>query len=152
LTYANAARWALATDPGEHTARLVLYTVFHVVDNGRYQESAPSHAGPSQLSLADALRVNDCEAAAAAALVEPSAQVAAALVDAAFDDRSGALIVVAHHVKTVRAAIREAAITGSALPLAAAARFLTGPARQRFVGNAVRRAEHFLTTGNPPPR
>ena len=142
----------LPTDPGEHTARLVLYTVFHVVDNGRYQESPVVAVAGSAMTLAEALLINDCHAAAAAALVEPREQVAAALVDASFGDRSGALIVVAHHIKTVRAAIREAEFTGSSVPLAAAARFLTAPARQRFVGNAVRRAEHFLTTGNPPPR
>ena len=153
LTYANAARWAFGNDPGPHTARLVMYTVFHVVDGGRYVTNLTLPTlGPATMTLVDALRVNDSAAAVAAALFEPAEQVGAALVAASLDDRSGALIVVAHHVKTVRAAINEARFTGSSLPLAAAARFLTSPARQRFVGNAVRRATHFLTTGTPPPR
>ena len=153
LTYANAARWAFAADPGPHTARLVLYTVFHVVDNGRYLGPTAFVAPQARLlSTADAIMIGDFEAAAAAAMRGPFRKVADELVKASFDDRSGAFIVVAHHIKTVRAAIREAQVTGSQLPLAAAARFLAAPARQRFVGNAVRRARHFLTTGNPPPR
>ena len=153
LTYANAARWAWHTDPGEHTARLALYTVFHVVDGGRYangRERLP--VGEPTASLHDALAAGDPQAGVAAALTEPDADVADALVRASLDDRSGALIVVAHHVKTARAAIRESEATGSRLPMAAAARFLAAPARQRFVSQGVLRARHFLTTGAPPPR
>lgn len=153
LTYANAARWAWHTDPGEHTARLALYTVFHVVDGGRYangRERPP--VGAPTASLHDALAAGDPQAGVAAALTEPNADVADALVRASLDDRSGALIVVAHHVKTARAAIRESEATGSRLPMAAAARFLAAPARQRFVSQGVLRARHFLTTGAPPPR
>ena len=153
LTYANAARWAWHTDPGEHTARLALYTVFHVVDGGRYANGRerPSVGAPTA-SLHDALAAGDPQAGVAAALTEPNADVADALVRASLDDRSGALIVVAHHVKTARAAIRESEATGSRLPMAAAARFLAAPARQRFVSQGVLRARHFLTTGAPPPR
>lgn len=154
LTYANAARWAWHTDPGVHTARLAFYTVFHVVDGGRYAEHvvpAAVDASPT-LPLADALARGLGDDAVAAALAEPIADVAHALVSASLDDRSGALIVVAHHVKVARAAIREAETTGSRLPLAAAARFIAAPARQRFVANGVARARHFLSTGTPPPR
>ena len=153
LTYANAARWAWHTDPGEHTARLALYTVFHVVDGGRYANGRErSPVGEPTASLHDALAAGDPQAGVAAALTEPDADVADALVRASLDDRSGALIVVAHHVKTARAAIRESEATGSRLPMAAAARFLAAPARQRFVSQGVLRARHFLTTGAPPPR
>ena len=153
LTYANAARWAWHTDPGEHTARLALYTVFHVVDGGRYANGRErSPVGEPTASLHDALAAGDPQAGVAAALAEPNADVADALVRASLDDRSGALIVVAHHVKTARAAIRESEATGSRLPMAAAARFLAAPARQRFVSQGVLRARHFLTTGAPPPR
>lgn len=153
LTYANAARWAWHTDPGEHTARLALYTVFHVVDGGRYANGRErSPVGEPTASLHDALAAGDPQAGVAAALTEPNADVADALVRASLDDRSGALIVVAHHVKTARAAIRESEATGSRLPMAAAARFLAAPARQRFVSQGVLRARHFLTTGAPPPR
>jgi hypothetical protein len=130
-----------------------------VIDGGR--EAAPANdplavgsgeASPATLPLAEALAANDPDAAVAAAMAEPVADVASALVQASLDDRSGALIVVAHHVKTARAAIREAEMIGSRLPLAAAARFIAAPARQRFVSQAVLRARHFLTTGAPPPR
>jgi nitrite reductase/ring-hydroxylating ferredoxin subunit len=153
LTYANAARWAWDNDPGEHTARLAMYTVFHVIDGGRYATSSvPAPAVDPHRSLDDALRSGDPQGAVAAAFAEPLDRVGDTLVRASLDDRSGALIVVAHHVKVVRAAIAEARATGSRRPLAAAARFLAAPAKQRFVANAVDRARHFLTTGAPPPR
>jgi len=153
LTYANAARWAWAADPGEHTARLAMYTVFHVVDGGRYASDAPRvDVDEPRSSLDDALAEADPDGAVAAALTEPIDSVEDSLIRASLDDRAGALIVVAHHVKTTRAAIREAAATGSRLPLAAAARFMAAPGRQRFVASNVMRARHFLTTGAPPPR
>jgi nitrite reductase/ring-hydroxylating ferredoxin subunit len=153
LTYANAARWAWAQDPGAHTARLAMYTVFHVVDGGRYAtvHETPAVGSPTAL-LDEAMATGAPAAAVAAAFAEPEAAVADALVRGSLDDRSGALIVVAHHVKTARAAIVESAATGSRLPLAAAARFIAAPARQRFVSAGVQRARHFLTTGAPPPR
>ena len=153
LTYANAARWAWTTDPGAHTARLAMYTVFHVVDGGRHaavDERRPVSAQRS--SLADAMAAADPDDAVAGAFGEPVEAVRKALVEASLDDRAGALIVVAHHVKTARAAIREAEVTGSRLPLAAAARFMSAPGRQRFVSSSVKRARHFLSTGTPPPR
>jgi len=153
LTYANAARWAWVTNPGEHTARLAMYTVFHVIDGGRYATAGSRPAPVEQRStLDDALAESDPDAAVAAAFAEPIDAVQNSLVRASLDDRAGALIVVAHHVKTSRAAIREAAATGSRLPLAAAARYLAAPSRQRFVASGVTRARHFLTTGAPPPR
>jgi nitrite reductase/ring-hydroxylating ferredoxin subunit len=158
LTYSNAARWAWHTDPGIHTARLAFYTVFHVVDGGRHVLTNPvadpinADLGSSSMSLVEALACGMPDAAVSAAFSEPLEDVANALVRASLDDRSGALIVVVHHVKVARAAIREAAATGSRLPLAAAARFIAAPARQRFVASGVARARHFLTTGTPPPR
>ena len=153
LTYANAARWAWTADPGSHTARLAMYTVFHVVDGGRHA-TVDSRGGASvqRSSLTDALAAADPDDAVAGAFTEPLEAVRDALVKASLDDRAGALIVVAHHIKTVRAAIREAEVTGSRLPLAAAARFISAPGRQRFVSSSVMRARHFLSTGTPPPR
>jgi hypothetical protein len=130
-----------------------MFTVFHVVDAGRYATRGPRpQVAPPYLLLTDAMSLGDPEAAVAAALAEPAAAVADALVRGSLDDRSGALIVVAHHIKTARAAIRESEATGSTVPMAAAARFLAAPMRQRFVGQAVKRAQHFLSTGAPPPR
>ena len=156
LTYANAARWAWTTDPGEHTARLAMYTVFHVVDGGRYATTTATGSAPvdaaGEMNLDEAMSTGAVAAAVRAAMHAPVDEAADALVRASLDDRSGALIVVAHHIKVARAAIREAASTGSRLPLAAAARFITAPGRQRFVSNNIARARHFLTTGSPPPR
>ncbi len=153
LTYAQATRWAFALAPSAETARLALFSVFHVVDGGRYARDAGAVlAAPSGLGLAEAIRLGDHEAAVAACFIEPTGSVERALVEASLDDRSGAFIVVAHHIKTARAAIREAQATGSRAPLAAGARFLAAPARQRFVGRAAQRAQHFLSTGTPPPR
>lgn len=141
LTYANAARWAWREAPGPTTARLALFTVFHLADSLRHaaDDERTDHAVPNDSMVK-------------AAFNDSFDEFATALIDTSLDDRSGALIVVAHHVKVARAAVREAQQTGSRLPLAAAARFLTAPARQRFVVNGVDRARHFLTTGNPPPR
>ncbi len=143
LTYANAARWAWREAPGSGTARLALFTVFHLADSLRYANPDKSLSQPTQ---------DPDDAMVSTTLNDPLDNVAAALIETSLDDRSGALIVVAHHVKVARAAIRETQSTGSRLPVAAAARFLTAPARQRFVSNSVQRARHFLTTGSPPPR
>ena len=153
LTYANAARWAWTADPGAHTARLAMYTVFHVVDGGRHATvDSRGAASVQRASLTDALAAADPDDAVAGAFTEPVEAVRDALVRASLDDRAGALIVVAHHIKTTRAAIREAEVTGSRPPLAAAARFMSAPGRQRFVSSSVMRARHFLSTGTPPPR
>ena len=163
LTYCNAARWAWRMAPGPATARLAMYTVFHVVDSGRHAsvlgadcatflDGLAKDARTTTASLADALEQGQENAAVLAALTEPADLVAESLVRASLDDRAGALIVVAHHVKTARAAICEFAATGSRWPLAAAARFISAPAKQRFVTQDVSRARHFLTTGTPPPR
>lgn len=127
LTYANAVRWAWHEAPSPATVRLALFTVFHLADSLRY-------AGAGTPST-EAIDTTPDE-----------------LIDISLDDRAGALIIIAHHVKVARAAVREAEFTGSDLPLAAAARYLTAPARQRFVTSSVKRARHFLTTGSPPPR
>src|SRR3954447_8310647 len=148
LTYANAARWAWEAWPGPDTAKMAMYTVFHVIDGGRYATIATTPtARPATSPLPEALAVGDPDAAVAAAFAEPSAAVADALVRASLEDRSGASIVLAHHVKTARAAISEAAITGSPPPMAAAARFIAAPARPRFVFQAIPRARHFIGTG-----
>ncbi|MEO6126076.1 MAG: Rieske 2Fe-2S domain-containing protein, partial [Ilumatobacteraceae bacterium] len=81
LTYANAARWAWTADPGEHTARLAMYTVFHVVDGGRYATIDETPAvGRAEISLDEAMATGAPSAAVAAALAEPGAAVADALV------------------------------------------------------------------------
>ncbi len=140
LTYARAARWAWQADPGPHTARLALFTAWLAFDTGR-AERRNGIAHPSEPSgpVAEALTGNVDE-------------VADSLARAAMDDRGGSFIVVAHLVKTVQAAREEAAFTGSALPLAAAARFVEAPRKERFVARSVAESLDFVKTGKPPRR
>jgi hypothetical protein len=78
---------------------------------------------------------------AAVALVDgytgPRAGLERSLIQAAAEDHSTAPIMVAHVVKTAQAAVAESRALGdrpgSAGPIAAAARFLASPKRERFV-------------------
>ena len=67
----------------------------------------------------------------------PRAELERALIRAAAEDHSAAPIMVAHVVKTAQAAVQESRALGekpdSAAPIAAAARFLASPKRERFV-------------------
>ena len=67
----------------------------------------------------------------------PRAELERSLMQAAAEDHSTAPIIVAHVVKTARAAVEESRALGegpqSAEPIAAAARFLASPKRERFV-------------------
>ena len=86
---------------------------------------------------------------ARAALAGDPDDVAAQLVAAALDDHAGSFIVAAHVVKTTGAALSETAATGSRLPLAAAARFMTAPRKERFVTGNVIRSIDFLSGRGP---
>lgn len=80
-------------------------------------------------------------AGAAVALADgytgPRAELERSLIRAAAEDHSTAPIMVAHVVKTAQAAVAESRALGagraSAEPIAAAARFLASPKRERFV-------------------
>lgn len=116
LTYVSAARWAWETTPGPESARLALFTAF-----------LASYAGRKGY-----IETQDADTAEA-----PPAEH---LCQAAMEDRAGSFIVAAHLVKTSCAAVSEAAATGSALPIAAASRFVEAPRRERFVALEVRKA------------
>ena len=73
----------------------------------------------------------------------PAAPLRTALTQAAAEDNSTASIMVAHAVKTTTAAIAESRAAGRA-PLAAAARFLAAPKRERFVYQATLDAIDFI--------
>ena len=156
LTYSNAARWAWRIDPGPHTARLALYAAWLAHDSGRSERRHGGYTTPTwQPALADirqAVRRLDSDVAVAAALAGTVVDVHDQLTRAAFDDRSGAFIVVAHLVKTAHAAADEARVTGSMLPLAAAARFIAAPRMERFVAATVAESINFVETGRPPRR
>lgn len=140
LTYARAARWAWQADPGPHTARLALFTAWLAHDTGRYERRAGVRPPPEPCG------------AVAAALSDPAEEVGERLARQALDDRAGSFIVAAHLVKTVQAARQEAATIGSPLPLAAAARFVNAPRRERFVARNVAESLDFIRSGRPPRR
>lgn len=117
LTLTAAARWAWEAEPGPAAARLAFFAAFLVSYSGRpgYATLPPEVADPAPPDPAELARE-------------------------ALSDRAGSLIMSAHLVKTSAAAVREATATGRTAPLAAAARFLEGPRRDRFVALEVRRA------------
>jgi nitrite reductase/ring-hydroxylating ferredoxin subunit len=121
LTYTAAARWAWEMAPGPETARLAFFTAFLASYAGRkgYVE-IPTDSAEAQSP--------------------PAVPEASDLCRAALEDRAGSFIVAAHLVKTSCAAVTEAAATDSFLPLAAAARFVEAPRRERFVALEVRKA------------
>jgi nitrite reductase/ring-hydroxylating ferredoxin subunit len=164
LTYANAARWAWRVDPGPHTARLALYTAWLAHDSGRNERRRGVAAAELEATrpvaivatepdqIRKAVQRFDYDRAAGLALGGTIDDVTDQLTRAAFDDRSGAFIVVAHLIKTALAAGQEAAATGSMLPLAGAARFIAAPRIERFIAAAVHESIDFVTTGRPPRR
>ncbi len=156
LTYSNAARWAWRVDPGPHTARLALYAAWLAHDSGRSERrhggyTTPTWA-PTPGDIRKAVRRYEPDAAVAAALAGTVDEIRDSLIRAAFDDRSGAFIVVAHLVKTAHAAADEARTTSSMLPLAGAARFIAAPRMERFVATSVSESIDFVATGRPPRR
>ncbi len=156
LTYANAARWAWAIDPGPRSARLVLLTAFLAFDSGRGERRIrrvdAALPEPKSGDIVAAVLEHRPDDAVAAALAGPLDQVADQLEQASLEDTAGSFIVMAHLVKTAVAARDEAHATGSLLPLAAAARFLAAPRVERFVTVGAREAINFVRTGQPPTR
>ncbi|MFB3099189.1 MAG: hypothetical protein ACE1ZX_04040 [Acidimicrobiia bacterium] len=73
----------------------------------------------------------------------PESELYAALAHGAAEDNSVAPIMIAHTVKTTRAAIVESEALGSRDPIIAAGRFLASPKRERFVYNAALEAISF---------
>ena len=121
---------------------------------GFYSADAPLPSAPSPESgdLGEAIRDRNAGLAVARALHGDPEQVGEELVRASLLDGSSSWIVTAHVVKLAQAARIEAAATGSALPLAAAARFAAAPRLERFVAANVSQAIEFVRTGTPPRR
>jgi nitrite reductase/ring-hydroxylating ferredoxin subunit len=154
LTYADAARWAWRAEPGPDTLRLALYTVFHVHDSGRseWRRGAPVETPdvePATGDLRAEVEAGRPDAAVAVAMGTPVDEAAAALERASLADRAGSFIITAHLIKTAHAAAREAALTGSPLPLAGTARFMASPRLERFVSSSTWRAIDFLSGRGP---
>jgi len=152
LTYTNALRWAWSVDPGPQVLRGVLHAAWFVQWTSKFDASgAPAPVAPYPGSDPDAVlaAIRKRDPDQAVALVKgydgPAAPLETALTQAAAEDNSTASIMVAHAVKTTTAAIAESR-TGQAgqAPLAAAARFLAAPKRERFVYQATLDAIDFI--------
>jgi nitrite reductase/ring-hydroxylating ferredoxin subunit len=147
LTYLNALRWAWSTDPSPEVLRGVFHAAWFVQWTGQFDTRNGGAVGgkprphPTQDASAVHRAIVGRDPEAAAALVNgyrgPRAELERLLMRAAAEDHSTAPIIVAHVVKTARAAVEESHALGdgpqSAEPIAAAARFLASPKRERFV-------------------
>ena len=140
LTHANAARWAWRCEPGVDSARLALFAAFLAHYTGRHEWHADS--APLTIPPDTGTRVGDLQAAVEGQLPDEAVafamglaphDAAAQLERAALADRASSFIVAAHFVKTAHAAALEAETTGSSLPLAGTARFMSSPRLERFV-------------------
>jgi len=150
LTYVNALRWAWSADPGPAVLRGVLHAAWFVQWTSRFDAATrPAPVAPFAGSDADAVlrAIRKRDPDQAVALIKgydgPPAPLRTALTQAAAEDNSTASIMVAHAVKTTSAAIAESRHAGPA-PLAAAARFLAAPKRERFVYQATLDAIDFI--------
>jgi nitrite reductase/ring-hydroxylating ferredoxin subunit len=147
LTYLNALRWAWAADPSPQVLRGLFHAAWFVQWTGQF-DSPEARAGGARSTphlTEDAAQVHraivgrDPEAAAdlVAGYAGPREDLERSLIQAAAEDHSVSPIMVAHVVKTARAAVEESRALGSgpaaAEPVAAAARFLASPKRERFV-------------------
>src|SRR5262245_42823413 len=98
LTHASAVRWAWREQPGADTLRMVAWAVFLAWYTGRARTPV-ADVDPTGCAafVADALAVDEADAAAQGGQVEP---VADCVDRAALEDRAGSFIVAVHHVKT----------------------------------------------------
>jgi nitrite reductase/ring-hydroxylating ferredoxin subunit len=153
LTYINALRWAWSVDPSPEVLRGLFHAVWFVqwtqqLDRRGVPESPQAFRTSEADALPDAVRRRDPEAAVAIArgYDGPVDELDRALARIASEDEHTAPIMVAHSVKTSRAAIMEAKAIGNGErePIAAAVRFLASPKRERFVFNATLEAVAFV--------
>ena len=151
MTYLDALRWAWAADPSPE----VLRGLFHAAWFVQWTQQLDTPNGttdPQPIATSDAdevlraIRSRDPEGTMAtiAGFEGPTEDLNGALAQAASEDNSVAPIMVAHSVKTSRAAIVESAALGDKAPLVAAGRFLASPKRERFVYNATLEAIDFV--------
>jgi hypothetical protein len=155
LTYTDALRWSWSVDPSPEVLRGLFHAVWFVNWTGRLDvrggvSHPTAHATEDAEDVFRAIVSRDPDAAVA--LVDGYAgergALEAAIARGAAEDHSVAPIMVAHTVKTARAAIVEGRALGDGpdarAPLAAAARFLASPKRERFVYRATLEAVAFV--------
>ena len=145
LTYLNALRWAWSADPSPQVLRGLFHAAWFVQWTGQFDARPAGRGRPAARATQNAADVHraivardpDAAVALASGYTGPRAGLERALVRAAAEDHSTAPIMVAHVVKTAQAAVQESralgGAAGSAEPIAAAARFLASPKRERFV-------------------
>jgi hypothetical protein len=151
MTYLNAYRWAWSAHPTPDILRGLFHAVWFVQWTQQF-DTPGGVAEPSTLVSADsdvvlaAIRARDPEqtVAAISGFNGESRALSGALAQAAAEDNSVAPIMIAHTVKTSRAAIVESSVLGDRTPLIAAGRFLASPKRERFVYNATLEAIDFI--------
>ncbi|MGH3166923.1 MAG: Rieske (2Fe-2S) protein [Trebonia sp.] len=151
LTYTNALRWAWAADPTPEVLRGVLHAAWFTQWTGKFDAKGepapvPAHEGSDASAVLTAIRRKDPQQAVAVikGYDGPSAPLEAALTQAAAEDNAAAPIMVAHAVKTTMAAVSESRTAKDRAPLAAAARFLAAPKRERFVYQSTLDAIDFI--------
>jgi hypothetical protein len=144
LTYLDALRWAWSADPTPEVLRGLFHATWFVQWTGQF-DTRNGQTRPSAHPTEDAddvyRAIVDRDPDGAVALVDgyegPREPLERALARAAAEDHSVAPIMVAHVVKTAQAAIEESRALGNGpdatAPIAAAARFLAAPKRERFV-------------------
>jgi len=147
LTYLSALRWAWSVDPTPEVLRGLFHAAWFVQWTEQFDErNARGRPLPHPTEDAGAVyrAIVDGDPDGAVALTDgftgPREELEHALAKAAVEDHSVAPIMVAHVVKTAQAAIDESRALGDApdatIPIAAAARFLASPKRERFVYQA----------------
>ncbi|MGH2829394.1 MAG: Rieske (2Fe-2S) protein [Actinomycetota bacterium] len=151
LTYIDALRWAWNHSPTPEVLRGLFHAAWFVQWTQRFdakdRHAVRPHATASPDDVLGAIRRHDPDAAVAlvTGFEGDTALLNAPLAQAAAEDQHSAPIMVAHSVKTTRAAIVEAqALRGDRAPIAAAARFMASPKRERFVFNATLEAIAFV--------
>ncbi len=155
LTYTDALRWAWSVDPTPKVVRGLFHAVWFVQWTGQLdaKEVAPPIAphvtdDPEEVFTAIVSRDPVAAVATINGYEGPRQPLEAALGRAAAEDHSVAPIMVAHTVKTAQASIVESRALGehpdARAPMAAAARFLASPKRERFVYQATLEAISFI--------
>lgn len=151
MTYLDALRWGWAVDPTPEVLRGLFHAVWFVQWTQRFDtpggvSNPGTLAGNDPDVVLDAIRKKDPDKAVAAISGFEGSKEAlyGTMAQAASEDNSVAPIMVAHAVKTTRAAMVESDVLEDRSPIMAVGRFLASPKRERFVYNATLDAIDFV--------
>lgn len=151
MTYLDALRWAWVADPTPEVLRGVFHAVWFLQWTRQF-DTPGGMSDPGTLVnrdpgvVLDAIRKKDPDKAVAAiaGFEGPKGTLDGTLAQAASEDNSVAPIMIAHAIKTTRAAIVESDVLEDRSPMIAVGRFLASPKRERFVYNATLEAISFV--------